>query len=113
MASIPVTTLSPDQTAPVRPAALAEVLAVGTHLLVGQYRVELGTGTWWWSDEVYTMHGWAPGTSSPASTRCVRASTRTTAPASCAPPRRRSVPDARSRARTASSTGTARPGPSS
>ncbi|MGO1180761.1 PAS and ANTAR domain-containing protein, partial [Cellulosimicrobium funkei] len=66
MASIPATTLSPDQTAPVRPAALAEVLAVGTHLLVGQYRVELGTGTWWWSDEVYTMHGWAPGDVQPS-----------------------------------------------
>ncbi|MBD5785962.1 PAS domain-containing protein [Cellulosimicrobium terreum] len=54
----------PDRTvsgAPVRPAMLAEALAVGTHLVVGQYRVELGTGTWWWSDEVYAMHGWAPG----------------------------------------------------
>lgn len=61
MATIRMTTESPDQTARVRPAALAEVLAVGTHLLVGQYRVELSSGTWWWSDEVYTMHGWTPG----------------------------------------------------
>lgn len=62
MDSISVTTTdSPAQAVPVRPATLAEVLAVGTHLLVGQYRVELGTGSWWWSDEVYTMHGWAPG----------------------------------------------------
>ncbi|MBD8078710.1 PAS domain-containing protein [Cellulosimicrobium arenosum] len=48
-------------TTPVRPGALAEGLALGTQLVVGQYRVELATGTWWWSDEVYAMHGWAPG----------------------------------------------------
>ncbi|WP_069387353.1 PAS domain-containing protein [Cellulosimicrobium cellulans] len=61
MASISVTADTPERTAPVRPASLAEVLALGTHLLVGQYRVELGSGSWWWSDEVYQMHGWAPG----------------------------------------------------
>ncbi|MCB7136107.1 PAS domain-containing protein [Cellulosimicrobium marinum] len=61
MASSSVTTDSAAPTTPVRPASLAEVLAVGTHLLVGQYRVELASGTWWWSDEVYTMHGWEPG----------------------------------------------------
>ncbi|UKJ62671.1 PAS domain-containing protein [Cellulosimicrobium cellulans] len=67
MASISVTTNhSPERTTPVRPAALAEVLAVGTHLLVGQYRVELGSGSWWWSDEVYTMHGWTPGDVEPS-----------------------------------------------
>ncbi|MFC8799652.1 PAS and ANTAR domain-containing protein [Promicromonospora sp. NPDC057138] len=37
---------------------LAQALGLGTNLLVGRYRVELGSGTWWWSDEVYTMHGW-------------------------------------------------------
>lgn len=46
---------------PLRPAVLGEALAVGSNLLVGQYRVELATGAWWWSDEVYTMHGWEPG----------------------------------------------------
>ncbi|WP_454860477.1 PAS and ANTAR domain-containing protein [Promicromonospora soli] len=39
---------------------LAQALGLGTNLLVGRYRVELGSGTWWWSDEVYTMHGWRP-----------------------------------------------------
>jgi PAS fold/ANTAR domain len=61
MAPNSVTVDSTAQTTPVRPATLAEVLALGTHLLVGQYRVEIGTGTWWWSDEVYAMHGWEPG----------------------------------------------------
>jgi hypothetical protein len=37
---------------------LAHALGLGTNLLVGRYRVELASGTWWWSDEVYTMHGW-------------------------------------------------------
>lgn len=37
---------------------LAEALGLGTNLLVGRYRVELGSGRWWWSDEIYTMHGW-------------------------------------------------------
>ncbi len=46
---------------PVKPAQLGEVLAVGAHLLVGQYRVTLATGAWWWSDEIYAMHGWTPG----------------------------------------------------
>ncbi|WP_169736365.1 PAS and ANTAR domain-containing protein [Promicromonospora kroppenstedtii] len=35
-------------------------LAVGTPVLAGQYRVELATGTWWWSDEVYRMYGYEP-----------------------------------------------------
>ncbi|MDR7383544.1 PAS and ANTAR domain-containing protein [Promicromonospora iranensis] len=37
---------------------LAHALGLGTNLLVGRYRVDLMTGTWWWSDELYTMHGW-------------------------------------------------------
>ncbi|HEV6953530.1 MAG TPA: PAS and ANTAR domain-containing protein [Promicromonospora sp.] len=39
-------------------AELAEALGIGTNLLIGRYRVGLATGEWWWSDEVYTMHGW-------------------------------------------------------
>jgi hypothetical protein len=39
---------------------LAQVLGLGINLLVGRYRVELGSGSWWWSDEIYTMHGWRP-----------------------------------------------------
>jgi hypothetical protein len=37
---------------------LSHTLGLGTNLLVGRYSVELASGTWWWSDEVYTMHGW-------------------------------------------------------
>ncbi|GAA4709185.1 ANTAR domain-containing protein [Promicromonospora umidemergens] len=39
-------------------ADLSRALGLGTNLLVGRYSVELASGTWWWSDEVYTMHGW-------------------------------------------------------
>ncbi|MCP2267001.1 PAS and ANTAR domain-containing protein [Promicromonospora thailandica] len=41
-------------------ADLSLSLGLGTSLLVGRYSVDLATGTWWWSDEVYTMHGWRP-----------------------------------------------------
>lgn len=55
---------------PVQPAMtaadLSEALGLGTNLLVGRYRVELGTGSWWWSDEVYAMHGWEPGEVQPS-----------------------------------------------
>lgn len=37
---------------------LSRALGLGTNLLVGRYSVELASGSWWWSDEVYTMHGW-------------------------------------------------------
>jgi hypothetical protein len=37
---------------------LSRALGLGTNLLVGRYRVELDSGNWWWSEEVYTMHGW-------------------------------------------------------
>lgn len=37
---------------------LAHALGLGTNLLVGSYRVDIMSGTWWWSDEVYRMHGW-------------------------------------------------------
>ncbi|WP_285106293.1 PAS and ANTAR domain-containing protein [Promicromonospora sp. MEB111] len=40
------------------PADLMRTMGLGTNLLVGTYRVELSSGIWWWSDEVYTMHGW-------------------------------------------------------
>jgi hypothetical protein len=39
---------------------LSRTLGLGTNLLVGRYSVELASGTWWWSDEVYAMHGWQP-----------------------------------------------------
>jgi hypothetical protein len=37
---------------------LAQALGLGTNLLVGRFRVDLMSGSWWWSDEIYTMHGW-------------------------------------------------------
>ncbi|GAA2245373.1 PAS and ANTAR domain-containing protein [Promicromonospora sukumoe] len=38
-----------------------EVLAVGSTSPVGRYRLDLATGEWAWSDEVYVMHGFEPG----------------------------------------------------
>lgn len=61
-----MTTSSTDRPAvPLKPAALGGALTVGANLLIGQYRVDLPTGIWWWSDEIYTMHGWAPGSVEP------------------------------------------------
>jgi hypothetical protein len=28
---------------------------------VGRFRYDVRTGTWWWSDEIFTLHGFAPG----------------------------------------------------
>ncbi|GMA26250.1 putative transcription antitermination regulator [Luteimicrobium album] len=38
-----------------------EALAVGESPHVGRFRVDLATGRWWWSDEVYAMHGFERG----------------------------------------------------
>lgn len=35
-------------------------LALGTRTRSGGFRLELGTQRWWWSDEVYAIHGFAP-----------------------------------------------------
>ncbi len=46
------------------PAALDTVLAAlvtGDDQPVGRFRVDLAADRWWWSDEVYVMHGFAPG----------------------------------------------------
>ena len=40
---------------------LEQVLAGGDRPPVGRYRLELATGQWAWSDEVYVMHGFEPG----------------------------------------------------
>jgi hypothetical protein len=40
---------------------LEQVLAGGDRPPVGRYRLDLATGEWTWSDEVYRMHGFAPG----------------------------------------------------
>lgn len=52
--------------APIDLADLTQALAAGTSLLVGQYRVDLATGRWWWSDEIYVMHGRRPGEIDPS-----------------------------------------------
>lgn len=49
---------TPDGTSLPTVADLTEALGVGTSLLVGRYRVELSSGNWWWSDELYAIHGW-------------------------------------------------------
>ncbi|MBO0609003.1 PAS and ANTAR domain-containing protein [Myceligenerans salitolerans] len=43
---------------PLSAGELTDALGVGTNLLIGRYCVELASGDWWWSDEVYAMHGW-------------------------------------------------------
>lgn len=41
--------------------AIEQVFAGGSRPPVGRYRLDLATGTWAWSDEVYVMHGFEPG----------------------------------------------------
>jgi hypothetical protein len=38
-----------------------EALAGGAKQPLGRYRLDLATGEWAWSDEVYVMHGFEPG----------------------------------------------------
>jgi PAS domain S-box-containing protein len=40
---------------------IEQVLAAGARPPVGGYRLDLATGRWTWSDEVYVMHGFEPG----------------------------------------------------
>ncbi|WP_418275672.1 PAS domain-containing protein [Isoptericola jiangsuensis] len=47
-------------------SAVAEVLATGTQLVVGRYRIDVETGRTWWSDEVYRLHGQEPGELEPS-----------------------------------------------
>ncbi|WP_111766060.1 ANTAR domain-containing protein [Nakamurella deserti] len=42
-------------------------LAVGENAPVGTYRYRRATDTWWWSDEVYVLHGFRPGEVVPTS----------------------------------------------
>jgi len=39
---------------------LAEALSIGRAHPTGQYRVDLRSGEWWWSEEVYLLHGLTP-----------------------------------------------------
>ncbi|MEL7976394.1 PAS and ANTAR domain-containing protein [Isoptericola sp. F-RaC21] len=41
--------------------SLEAALAPGTQPPVGRYRLDLSTGRWAWSDEVFEMHGFRPG----------------------------------------------------
>jgi hypothetical protein len=41
--------------------AIEQALARGPRQRIGQYRLDLCTGRWWWSDETFLMHGFAPG----------------------------------------------------
>jgi PAS domain-containing protein len=41
--------------------ALEAALAAGTRPPVGRYRLDLTSGRWAWSDEVFLMHGFQPG----------------------------------------------------
>ncbi|MBE7700388.1 PAS and ANTAR domain-containing protein [Oerskovia sp. Sa1BUA8] len=45
---------------------LAEALSVGRAHPAGQYRVDLRTGEWWWSEEVYHLHGLTPDAAAPS-----------------------------------------------
>ncbi|MBD7997286.1 MULTISPECIES: PAS and ANTAR domain-containing protein [Oerskovia] len=40
---------------------LLEVLLAGTPQPVGQFIFTVRTGEWWWSDQLYVMHGFEPG----------------------------------------------------
>lgn len=48
------------------PTLLGPALTLGDALPIGQYRVDLRTGRWWWSDEVYVVHGLEPGSVEPS-----------------------------------------------
>lgn len=39
---------------------LEHALTLGARTRAGSYRLELATQQWWWSDEVYAIHGFAP-----------------------------------------------------
>ncbi|WP_423462159.1 PAS and ANTAR domain-containing protein [Promicromonospora sp. MS192] len=41
--------------------ALEAALAPGHHAPVGRYRLDVASGRWSWSDEVFVMHGFSPG----------------------------------------------------
>ena len=36
-------------------------LTAGVEYTAGAFRYDVATGRWWWSDEVYRMHGFEPG----------------------------------------------------
>jgi PAS domain S-box-containing protein len=54
-----IPTPRPDQ--PPSDSDIEKALAGGARPPVGRYRLDLATGEWAWSDEVYRMHGFEPG----------------------------------------------------
>ncbi|MFD6444340.1 PAS and ANTAR domain-containing protein [Promicromonospora sp. NPDC060204] len=43
------------------PLEIERALTLGANHTIGHYRYDLATGEWWWSDEVYRIHGFEPG----------------------------------------------------
>ena len=60
-AALPSDVAEPDDVVPPALADLLAALGPGDPQPVGRFRVDVATDTWWWSDEVYEMHGFAPG----------------------------------------------------
>lgn len=60
-AALPSDVAEPDGVVPPALADLLAALGPGDPQPVGRFRVDVATDTWWWSDEVYEMHGFAPG----------------------------------------------------
>lgn len=56
-----------DSTTQDRIFELASAIGTGGAQPVGAYRFDLQSGTWWWSDEVYTMYGYERGDVVPTS----------------------------------------------
>lgn len=55
--------MNEPQTSPASPSpeSLEAALAPGSAAPVGRYLLELSSGRWTWSDEVFVMHGFRPG----------------------------------------------------
>ncbi len=43
------------------PMEVERALTFGVNQTVGRYRYNLSTDEWWWSDEIYRIHGFEPG----------------------------------------------------
>ncbi|MEV0951514.1 PAS and ANTAR domain-containing protein [Promicromonospora sp. NPDC050249] len=52
---------TPEPGQPPLDSDIEKALAGGARPPVGRYRLDLATGEWAWSDEVYVMHGFEPG----------------------------------------------------
>ncbi|MBO0609019.1 PAS and ANTAR domain-containing protein [Myceligenerans salitolerans] len=55
-----MTSVQPSGGSPLE-GKVEQALDGGTRPPVGRYRLDLATGEWAWSDEVYLMHGFEPG----------------------------------------------------